>query len=195
MGNLDDFLVLDKSVKSSTLEDMLLSVFTPAAVVRSHRCAAYYFQHEKQKLQKKKQKELESRSVARAHVGGPFILTTHDGKPFSDKDMLGNRDFVYLGFTNCPYISPTELDKVGTIMKSLESKYGQIFQPIFISVDPAGDTPLQMATYLADFHPRIVGLLGDYEAVEAFGRNNTPEEVVGRLKEEVEEWKKEGRKV
>ncbi|KIJ15880.1 hypothetical protein PAXINDRAFT_162899 [Paxillus involutus ATCC 200175] len=161
------------------------------------------------------EKELESRSVGRAHVGGPFKLTTYDGKHFSDKDMPGNWNFVY------PNISPEELDKVGTIMKSLESEHGQIFQPTFIFVDPARDTPLQMKTYLADFHPCIVGLTGDYNStkcltppdadsngdylvdhsiyvyfmdpigkfVQAFGQNR-------RLKEKVEEWEKEkGRKV
>jgi hypothetical protein len=29
------------------------------------------------------EKEMESRSVGRAHVGGPFEMTTHDGKPFT----------------------------------------------------------------------------------------------------------------
>ncbi|KIJ07229.1 hypothetical protein PAXINDRAFT_19573 [Paxillus involutus ATCC 200175] len=217
-----------------------VGVFTPAAAALFVATGAglfYYFQYEKQKLQERKQKELESRSVGRAHVGGPFTLTTHDGKPFSDKDMLGKWNFVYFGFTNCPDICPAELDKVGAVMTSLESEYGEIFQPMFISVDPARDTTSQMKTYLADFHPRIIGLRGDYGStkfickayrvyfstppdadsngdylvdhsiyvyfmdpdgkfVEAFGQSSTPEEVVKRVKKEVEEWEKDkGRKV
>lgn len=65
------------------------------------------------------EKELESRSVGRAHVGGPFTLTTHEDKPFSDKDLLGKWNFVYFGFTNCPDICPAELDKIGSVLTSL----------------------------------------------------------------------------
>jgi protein SCO1/2 len=48
-----------------------------------------------------------------------------------------------------------------------EKEYGTIFQPIFISVDPARDSISQMKTYLADFHPRIIGLTGDYATVKS----------------------------
>jgi len=65
------------------------------------------------------EKELESRSVGRAHVGGPFTLTTHENKPFSEKDLLGKWNFVYFGFTNCPDICPAELDKIGSVLTSL----------------------------------------------------------------------------
>lgn len=48
-----------------------------------------------------------------------------------------------------------------------EKEYGTIFQPIFISVDPARDSISQMKTYLADFYPRIIGLTGDYATVKS----------------------------
>ncbi|KIJ61001.1 hypothetical protein HYDPIDRAFT_189743 [Hydnomerulius pinastri MD-312] len=159
-----------------------VGVFTPtsaALFVATGAGLYFYFQSEKLKLQEKKripspcppitqiEKELESRSVGRAHVGGPFTLTTHDGKSFSEKDLLGKWNFVYFGFTNCPDICPAELDKVGEIMKSLESTHGQIFQPVFISVDPARDSSSQMTTYLSDFHPRIIGLTGDYASTKS----------------------------
>lgn len=40
-------------------------------------------------------------------------------------------------------------------------------QPIFISVDPARDSVQQVAKYVADFHPRMIGLTGDYSTVKA----------------------------
>ncbi|KAG8218203.1 h-sco1 [Butyriboletus roseoflavus] len=150
--------------------DVLLQVFTPAAAalfVATGVGLFYYFQYEKQKLQDKKEKELESRSVGRPHVGGPFTLTTHDGKPFTEQDLLGKWSFVYFGFTNCPDICPAELDKLGEFLNTLESEYGQVFQPVFISVDPARDSTVQMKKYLADFHPRILGLTGDYSSTKS----------------------------
>ncbi|KAH7888199.1 SCO1/SenC-domain-containing protein [Phlebopus sp. FC_14] len=159
-----------QSTPTGSRDRAAVGVFTPKAAavfVATGVGLFYYFQYEKRKLQEKKQKELESRSVGRAQVGGPFALTTHDNKPFSDKDLLGKWNFVYFGFTNCPDICPAELDKIGTVMNSLEQEYGQIFQPIFISVDPARDTILQLKRYLTDFHPRIVGLMGDYATTKA----------------------------
>ena len=44
--------------------------------------------------------------------------------------------------------------------------YGPIVQPIFISVDPARDTIPQISKYVADFHPRLVGLTGDYQTIK-----------------------------
>lgn len=40
-------------------------------------------------------------------------------------------------------------------------------QPIFISVDPARDTIPQVKRYVSDFHPRLIGLTGDYDTVKA----------------------------
>ena len=62
---------------------------------------------------------MESRSVGRAHVGGPFEMVTHDGKPFTDKDLLGKWSLVYFGFTNCPDICPEELDKMSAAVTEL----------------------------------------------------------------------------
>ncbi|KAH7930339.1 SCO1 protein [Leucogyrophana mollusca] len=147
-----------------------VGVFTPRAAalfVVTGIGLFYYFQHEKQKLLEQRQKELESRSVGRAHVGGPFSLTTHDNTPFTEKDLLGKWSLVYFGFTNCPDICPAELDKIGAVLTSLEKDYGTIFRPVFISVDPARDSIPQMKRYLSDFHPRIIGLTGDYATVKS----------------------------
>ena len=45
--------------------------------------------------------------------------------------------------------------------------HGPIFQPIFISVDPARDTPSRMKRYLEDFHPSYIGLVGSYDDTKA----------------------------
>jgi protein SCO1 len=48
-----------------------------------------------------------------------------------------------------------------------EKKHGTIFQPLFITVDPARDTPQQVVQYLQDFHPRLTGLIGDYASIKS----------------------------
>ncbi len=39
-------------------------------------------------------------------------------------------------------------------------------QPVFISVDPERDTPAKVKEYVREFHPRMIGLTGDMEAVK-----------------------------
>ena len=58
--------------------------------------------------------------------------------------------------------------KLNSIPRSLtEKEYGPIVQPIFVSVDPARDSVQQIKRYVADFHPRLVGLTGEYQTVKA----------------------------
>jgi protein SCO1/2 len=49
----------------------------------------------------------------------------------------------------------------------IEQQHGDIFLPIFISVDPARDTPDQISLYLKDFHPSFIGLVGEYADTKA----------------------------
>ena len=43
-------------------------------------------------------------------------------------------------------------------------------QPIFITVDPARDTPEVMRRYVANFHPRLIGLTGSEAEIAASAR-------------------------
>jgi protein SCO1/2 len=70
----------------------------------------YWYTREKDK----KLAKLATKSVVvgNAAIGGPFLLTNQDGKPFSDKDLLGEFALLYFGFTFCPDVCPEELEKI-----------------------------------------------------------------------------------
>jgi len=100
-----------------------------------------------------------------ALVGGPFTLTDQNGKPRSDADFRGQYMLVFFGFTNCPDICPIELQTMSDALDRLDAKQAAKITPIFITVDPARDTPDVLRAYVANFHPRLVALTGSAEAI------------------------------
>lgn len=110
--------------------------------------------------------EYENKSVGRPSIGGPFNLVDQHGKPFTDKDLLGKWALMYFGFTNCPDICPEELDKMAAVVDMIDKESGPVITPVFVSVDPARDGVPQVAKYVEEFHPRLIGLTGDYDDVK-----------------------------
>ncbi|BGP47176.1 Cu-binding protein [Rhodotorula kratochvilovae] len=126
----------------------------------------FYFDNEKAKMRERKRLENAAARVGRPKIGGPFVLTNQDGKPFSDQDLLGKWSMVYFGFTNCPDICPEELDKMTTVVESISKSHKTEILPVFITCDPARDDVSAVKTYVKDFHPSLVGLTGTYDDIK-----------------------------
>jgi protein SCO1/2 len=92
-------------------------------------------------------------------VGGPFSLTDEHGKPVTDATYRGHWMLVYFGYTFCPDVCPTDLQHIATALDKLGPQATDI-TPLFITVDPARDTPATLADYTKLFDPRIIGLTG-----------------------------------
>lgn len=101
-----------------------------------------------------------------ASVGGPFSLTTQDGKTMTEKDLKGAPFLVFFGFTHCPDICPTKLFETSEVLRAAGAK-GEKLRALFVTIDPERDTPEVMKNYLGSFDPRIVGLSGDRPAIDA----------------------------
>lgn len=99
-------------------------------------------------------------------VGGPFNLVDHTGRRVTDADFRGRPMLVFFGFTHCPEVCPTTLLDITNQLKALGPEAERL-QVLFITVDPERDTPAQLALYLQSFDPRIVGLSGTVDEVEA----------------------------
>lgn len=129
----------------------------------------YWFSVEKEKL--RLQKEVESkRGMGKPLIGGNFSLVDHHGQPFTQENLKNDHkkfSIVYFGFTHCPDVCPDELDKLGEMLEELKNKDGIEMQPLFITCDPARDTPEVVQQYLSDFDPSIIGLTGLYEAIKS----------------------------
>lgn len=104
-----------------------------------------------------------------ADIGGPFTLTDSAGKRVSDTDFRGRFALIYFGYAFCPDVCPTELQAMGRAIDMLGPAGGNIV-PVFISVDPARDTPKELAAYVRAFHPRMIGLTGSAEDIAAVAK-------------------------
>ena len=105
-----------------------------------------------------------------AAIGGPFTLIDKDGKTVRWDDFTGKWRIVYFGYTFCPDACPT--DMAATMrgfarFEKAEPELAATVQPIFISIDPARDTPRAVGEFAAAFHPRLTGLTGTEAQVAA----------------------------
>lgn len=101
-------------------------------------------------------------SIATASVGGPFKLTNQDGKPFDSSALAGKPYLIFFGFTHCPDVCPTTLFELSETLKSLGPE-GKALPVVFVTVDPARDTPELLKTYLSSFDANLIGLTGSEE--------------------------------
>lgn len=127
----------------------------------------YLLSNEKEKIRLQKEAE-NNRGVGKPLVGGKFNLIDTEGKPFTDENLKNDEkifSIIYFGFTHCPDVCPEELDKLGEMLSILDKDKIKL-QSIFITCDPARDSPEVIKTYLEDFHPSIIGLTGTYEAIK-----------------------------
>ncbi len=99
-------------------------------------------------------------------IGGPFSLTDHNGKPVTEAAFKGKLMLVYFGYTYCPDICPTALTEMSNAIEALGPQADRV-APVFVTVDPARDTPEHLKEYMSFFHPRFVGLTGTAEQVAA----------------------------
>lgn len=105
-----------------------------------------------------------------ATVGGPFTLTDETGRTVTSESFKGQWRLIYFGFTYCPDICPTDTAKLAAGLKLFEEKHPKeaaTLQPLFITVDPERDTPAALAEFTNSFHPRLLGLTGTREQIDA----------------------------
>ena len=98
-----------------------------------------------------------------AAIGGPFTLIDKNGRETKWTDFDGQYRIVYFGYTFCPDACPMDVQKMMQGFAKFEQQepvLAKQVQPIFISIDPARDTPAVTGEFTAAFHPRLLGLTG-----------------------------------
>ena len=102
-------------------------------------------------------------------LGGPFDLVGHDGRRRTERDFRGRYLLVYFGYASCEGMCPLELARLADAIDLL-GPAGARVQPLFVSVDPARDTPARLAAFVAKIHPRLIGLTGTVAETAAMAK-------------------------
>ncbi|MCJ2183858.1 SCO family protein [Novosphingobium sp. 1949] len=101
--------------------------------------------------------------ITGADIGGPFTLVDKTGKTVRWQDFRGKWVMLYFGYTFCPDACPVDVQVMmkayDQFAKSNPAAAAKI-QPVFISIDPARDTPAVVGEWTAAFSPRLMGLTG-----------------------------------
>jgi protein SCO1 len=104
-------------------------------------------------------------NIAGGPIGGPFTLVDETGQSVTDAQVFAKPALVYFGYGSCPDVCP--LDNARNVEAVAElSKLGYDVTPIFITVDPARDTPAALTEYTDVFGETLLGLTGTADQIK-----------------------------
>ena len=98
-----------------------------------------------------------------------FKLTDDHGKPATAANYRGKVVLLYFGYTHCPDVCPLTMAQLHVVMQRL-GPLADGARILFVTVDPARDTPAVMHAYVNAFDPRAVGLTGGAGDIEALSK-------------------------
>ncbi|MBE9610127.1 SCO family protein [Chitinilyticum litopenaei] len=107
--------------------------------------------------------------LSEQRYGGDFTLIDGQGKPRTLSSFKGKVVVLFFGYTQCPDVCPTTLAELRDLLPQFGAAARDI-QVLFVSVDPARDTPELLAQYVPAFHPDFLGLTGSASAVAQVAR-------------------------
>ncbi|GAB4475710.1 MAG: SCO family protein [Erythrobacter tepidarius] len=108
-----------------------------------------------------------------AAIGGDFALVNSKEEIVRWDDFAGKYRIVYFGYTFCPDICPTDMQRVAQglkLLKARDSGKAAKIVPIFITIDPERDTPKVVGEFAAAFSPDIIALTGTPEQIAAVAK-------------------------
>ena len=101
-------------------------------------------------------------------------LTDQDGNKFSKENLQEKWTFAFFGFTNCPDICPVTMSILGSaeraLSKAVSGEAYQRFQGMFVSVDPARDSPPEVKKFVEYFSPNFIGITGTETSIQRLAK-------------------------
>ncbi len=94
-----------------------------------------------------------------ASTAPDFSLTDQNGQTFSLSSLRGKYVLLYFGYTHCTNECPATMAILAQVRRTLAQQAGQV-QVVFVSTDPANDTPQAVGEFLNRFDPSFIGVTG-----------------------------------
>lgn len=108
--------------------------------------------------------------LPRARAIPEITLTDLQGKPYGTHEMQGHWSLLFFGFTFCPDVCPTTLSDMRRLFGTLSAEEREQLKLVFVTADPARDTPERLATYLHYFDEGFEGLTGEMDSLQALSK-------------------------
>lgn len=112
--------------------------------------------------------------LAGAAIGGEFTLVDKLGKTVRAADFEGRYRVVYFGYTFCPDVCPLDVQNLMQGVHAFAKDHPELgakLAPMFITIDPARDTPKVVGEFAANFGPELIGLTGTAAQVAAVAKS------------------------
>ena len=93
-----------------------------------------------------------------------------DGRVRQLAEFKGKVLVVFFGFTQCPDVCPTTLAELAAVKQGLGADGADVVG-VFVSVDPARDTPEVLKAYVSNFGADFVALRGTEEQTRALAKS------------------------
>jgi len=97
--------------------------------------------------------------IAPPIAAGDFALTDQDGRTVHLSDYRGKYVLMFFGYTNCTEECPATMAVLKLVHADLGTQAKNV-QVLFVSTDPARDTPQAMGVFVNRFDPTFVGVTG-----------------------------------
>jgi protein SCO1/2 len=107
----------------------------------------------------KPREQFQDIDITGADFARDFKLTDTTGKQRTLADYRGRVVVLFFGYTQCPDFCPTTMSDLATVMNELGADAARV-QVLFVTLDPARDTPKVLSAYVPGFDPRFMGLYG-----------------------------------
>ena len=99
-----------------------------------------------------------------------FQASTGDTTSLSALQTGGKLMLLYFGYTHCPDVCPTTMADLGLALQQVPEQVRAHTQVVFVTSDPARDTPPVMKAWLANFDPGLpvpfIGLTASIKQID-----------------------------
>ena len=99
------------------------------------------------------------------YVVPPISLSDTSSAPYSLAADPAPLKLVFFGYSKCPDICQVVMSTLASAVARLDATQREDVEVVFVTTDPARDTPSALRTYLDHLDPRFVGVTGDLRRI------------------------------